>query len=98
MHENVYTIAVLPAREGCLDGLLGMLESLAASTRQEHGCIEYGFYQDGADSNVVLSFERWVDQEAEDKHWQTAHLKQAIASMGELLESDPKIFKTKKII
>ena len=98
MHANVYTIAILPAREGRVDELLATLESLASATRQEHGCIEYGFYRDSENSNTVLSFERWVDSAAEDSHWQTSHLKQAINAMDEILETKPQIFKAKKII
>lgn len=98
MKANVYTIAVLPAADGRADELLTTLQSLADSTRQERGCIEYGFYQDAADSNRVISFERWVDQDAEDSHWQTPHLKEALDAMGDLLASEPQIFKAQKVI
>jgi quinol monooxygenase YgiN len=46
----------------------------------------------------VLSFERWVDSDAEDSHWQTPHLKHAIGAMGDILERDPEIFKAANII
>ena len=98
MHANVYTMAVLPAKEGSVDELLKELETLARETRQEHGCIEYGFYRDSSDTNTVLSYERWLDQDAEDAHWETAHLKHAIAAMDRLLSEKPQIFKTTKII
>ena len=98
MHANVYTVAVLPAKEGSIDKLLTALESLASATRKERGCIEYGFYRDSADANTVLSFERWVDKEAEDSHWETEHLKEAIETMDRLLATKPQIFKTEKII
>lgn len=98
MHRNVYTIAVLPAKAGMIDELLAELKTLAAATRKEAGCIEYGFYRDAADSNTILSFERWVDQSAEDTHWQTPHLKHAIDAMDRLLATKPQIYKTSKII
>ncbi len=98
MRANVYTIAVLPAKEGSVEALLRELETLAEATRQEHGCIEYGFYQESSDANTVLSFERWLDQDAEDAHWETAHLKHAIEQMETLLTEKPKIFKSSKII
>lgn len=98
MHKNVYTIAVLPAKSDTIEKLLETLESLAKSTRQESGCIEYGFYRDSNDANCVLSFERWVDQASEDAHWKTPHLKKAIESMDELLATKPQIYKTQRII
>ena len=42
MLNNVYTIAVLPAKEGRIEDLLAALQTLADATRQEPGCIEYG--------------------------------------------------------
>ena len=98
MHENVYTIAVLPAKQGRIDELLSMLHTLADATRREHGCIEYGFYRSTEQPNTVLSFERWVDRAAEDSHWQTPHLKHAITAMGDILETEPQIFKAKNVI
>lgn len=98
MHRNVYTIAVLPAKAGSTDALLAELQTLAEATRQERGCVEYGFYSDAANPNTVLSFERWVDQQAEDEHWETPHLKRAIEAMGALLETPPQVFKTSKVI
>ncbi|MEN1678031.1 MAG: putative quinol monooxygenase [Planctomycetota bacterium] len=98
MQNNVYTIAVLPAKAAAADALLAELRTLADATRQEAGCIEYGFYREAADSNTVLSFERWVDQDAEDAHWQTPHLKHALGAMQTLLETEPQVFKCKKTI
>lgn len=98
MQANVYTIALLPAQDGKVNALIERLKSLAAATWQERGCIEYGFYQDAADPNLVISYERWVDQQAEDLHWRTPHLTEAIEAMKELLSSEPQVFKTHKII
>ena len=98
MLNNVYTIAVLPAKEGRIEDLLAALQTLADATRQEPGCIEYGFYRDTENPNTVLSFERWADAAAEDSHWQTPHLKAGIAAMGDILETKPQIYKAKKTI
>ena len=98
MRENTYTVAVLPAKENAVPKLLETLETLADATRQEHGCIEYGFYRDSADETQVLSFERWVDADSEHAHWETAHLKQAIQAMDDLLVTKPQIYKMKKIV
>lgn len=98
MHENVYTVAVLPAKQGRIDDLLATLRTLADATRRERGCIEYGFYRATEQPDTVLSFERWVDAEAEDAHWQTPHLKEALASLDDILESAPRVFKAKNVI
>lgn len=98
MTDNLYTIAVLTAKDGLIDELLTTLTSLAAATRQERGCIEYGFYRDSESNNTVLSFERWLDADAESAHWQTSHLNQALHTLESILESEPQVFKASKVI
>lgn len=98
MKNNLYTIAVLTAKDGRLDELLGTLTTLANATRQEHGCIEYGFYRDESNRNAVLSFERWVDADAESAHWNTQHLGDALQQLESILEEKPTVFKAMKVI
>ena len=73
MHENVYTIAVLPAKQGRIDELLSMLHTLADATRREHGCIEYGFYRAWVDGNTLTAeemeeFEMELDDATFDRY------------------------------
>lgn len=98
MTEKIYTIAVLPAVQGKIDVLLDHLETLAKQTRKEAGCIEYGFYQNQSNPNVVLSYEVWQDAEAEAAHWRTPHLMSAIAAFKHILDGKPTIYKGPRII
>ena len=98
MTENRYTIAVLTAKDGRVDELIGTLAGLAEATRTEPGCIEYGFYRDVTNANTVISFERWVDTAAEDAHWETTHLNDALQALESVLEAAPAIHKANKII
>ena len=98
MTDKVYTIAVLPAAEGKMDLLIKQLETLAEQTRKETGCIEYGFYHNQSDPNVVLSYEVWQDAEAEAAHWQTPHLTSAIEAFSHILDGQPTIYKGPRII
>ncbi len=98
MTEKLYTIAVLPAAQGKLAALIEHLKKLAEQTRREAGCIEYGFYQDQSNPNVVLSYEVWQDAEAEAAHWNTPHLTSAIEAFKHILDGEPTIYKGPKII
>ena len=98
MTDRLYTIAVLPAAEGKVDLLIKQLETLAEQTRKEAGCIEYGFYHDQSDPNVVLSYEVWQDAEAEASHWETPHLTSAIEAFNHILDGQPTIYKGPRII
>ena len=98
MKHNLYTIAVLTAKDGLAEQLLATLAGLAEATRAERGCIEYGFYRDAANPHNVLSFERWVDTDAESAHWQTEHLNRALQRLESVLERAPQVYKSAKVI
>lgn len=98
MAEKTYTVAVLTAQPGKTNQLIRQLEELAKHTRQEDGCIEYGFYQDQRNTNTILSYEAWKDVAAETKHWKTPHLNQAIEAFKGILDGDPVVYKGPKII
>ncbi len=98
MSTNTYTIAVLKAKPGKADALISVLENLADETRQEAGAVEYGFIRDQDEPDVILSYEKWKDAEAEASHWQTPHLKNAMAQFNGILDGKPAIYKGAKII
>lgn len=98
MSEKLYTIAVLKAQTGKYGEMIAVLEELAKQTRQEAGALEYGFYQNQGDPNIVLSFEEWQDVDVESAHWKTPHLTSAIAQFKDILDGDPIIYKGHKII
>ena len=98
MSANLYTIAVLKAKPGKADTLISVLETLAAETRKEAGAQEYGFIRDQKVPEVVLSYEKWRDAEAEAAHWRTPHLAAAIDQFKDLLDGEPVVHKGTKII
>ena len=98
MNEQMSVMAVLKAKAEKINNLIPILENLAQQTRQESGCVEYGFYQDNSDSTVILSFEVWKDAESEAAHWNTPHLNSALEEFGELLDGEPFVYKCTKII
>ena len=98
MSENLYTIAILKAKPGQTDALISVLENLAVETRKEEGALEYGFIQDQKSPDVVLSYERWKDADAESQHWGMPHLKSAIECFKDVLDGVPTIHKGVRII
>ena len=61
-----------------------VMEELAAATRQEDGCIEYGCAEDLLDPGLIHVKEIWRDQAALDRHRETPHTAKARESMGGL--------------
>jgi quinol monooxygenase YgiN len=67
------TIAVKPERrEEAKQRALRMAEE----THKEAGCLTYQFYADLADPNMFFIFEEWESDEALNKHFQSAHMKE----------------------
>ena len=99
MNDNIYTIAVLKAKEGRIGDLKATLENLAEETRKETGAVEYFFVHDEFhDNNTIVSYEKWVNADEEAKHWETPHLNHAINQLGDILEGDPIIHRGPKVI
>jgi quinol monooxygenase YgiN len=61
-----------------------VMEELAAATRQEDGCIEYGCAEDLLDPGLIHVKDIWRDQAALDRHRETPHTARARESMGGL--------------
>ncbi len=99
MSENLYTFAVLTAKAGHLDDLKSVLEALAKETRKESGAIEYFFIHDESHNpNTIVSYEKWENATQEGKHWETPHLKNALAQLEDILDVEPVIHKGPRII
>ena len=98
MEQQVEVIAVLIAQVGKEAEVQALLGGLADASREEEGCIEYGFYRDRADATRILAFEIWADQAALDFHFNTEHFKSAIGRLETLLATEPVITQCEKII
>ena len=98
MSEKLYTVAVLKAQTGKFDELVVVLEELAKKTLQETGVLQYGFYRNQEDPNIILSFEEWQDADVEAAHWKTPHLTSALEKFKDILDGEPTIYKSRQII
>jgi quinol monooxygenase YgiN len=56
-----------------LEGAIRAGSEMAATSRDEPGCIDYRFAIDIDDPLVVLVFEQWESGEALEAHFATAH-------------------------
>ncbi len=98
MSTQVYVIAQFRGKSDKIDQLVEMLTELTAQTRQESGCIEYGFYQSTDNPVMFSSFEVWENLASEEAHWQTQHIQHALARLPELTEGEAQIIKYRAII
>jgi quinol monooxygenase YgiN len=52
-------------------------------THKESGCLQYHFYTDVEDPNLLHVFEEWESQEALDTHFTLPHMAEFLAALGE---------------
>lgn len=81
-------VATMRAKEGKVDELRALLESLVAPTLAEGPCTVYALHQGIADPREFAFFELWTDQAALDAHLATPHLQEAVPKLADLLDGD----------
>lgn len=97
MTQKLYVTAKFTAKEDRVAGMISLLENLASQTRSETGCLDYGYYQSVDNPTDFSSFEIWESPEAESAHWNTQHLKDALAQLPELMDGNAEVTKYHKI-
>jgi len=81
----------LIARSGRRDELLAVLEELAVSTRNEPGNEVFVTHAARDEPDVVLGYERFVDDAAVDAHRATDAVRIAREKLDDLLTEPPEI-------
>ena len=66
---------------------------MVQATQKESGCLQYHFYADLEDENILHVFEEWDTQEALDAHFNTPHMAEFAESLPEILAAEPKIMR-----
>lgn len=71
------------------------LLSLVEPTRKEKGCIDYTFYRDNDDQNILMLYENWETEEDLQTHMETDRFKNTFKRIEGLFEL--KVHKLTKI-
>lgn len=77
------------ARPGTRDGLVAAAGVVTAATISDDGCLDYGFYADTRDPDVLLGLEVWRDQRALDAHLAHDHTTVFMNQLPDLIDGDP---------
>lgn len=86
----IWVTARFQVEPGQADALLPLLRELAAHSRQEPGCVEYGYYRNG---NAFTSIEVWDSPEAERAHDGTEFLAGILTHILPLLDGRPQVMR-----
>jgi quinol monooxygenase YgiN len=71
--------------------LVALCEQMQNDSRQEEGCIRYGFFAAVEDENSFIAVEEWKDREALDRHFAEPHLQKFAKGLLELVSERPEV-------
>ncbi len=84
-------VATLPGKPEKREELAALLADLAKTSRDDAGCLSYGFYADVEDPSTFVSVETWDAQSSLDDHMQQPHVTSGLGKLGDLLGGAPSI-------
>lgn len=77
-----------PDERAALEGLLATMQQ---KSREEDGCISYGFFQSIEDDTEYVAVEEWESQEALDAHFKQPHLGEFSAGLAKTVSAAPTV-------
>lgn len=91
--ETPTTIVI--ARVSCKpeqrDHLIEILTRLQTASREEDGCLNYGFCEAIEEENAFVAVEEWRDRDTLARHLQTPHIAEFLAALPEAIDGAPEI-------
>ena len=71
--------------------LIAQLQKMQDASREEEGCIRYGFFSAVEDAHSFIAVEEWEDREALDRHFAQPHLQEFTVKLLELVSGRPEV-------
>jgi quinol monooxygenase YgiN len=71
--------------------LIDLLQKMQDDSRQEEGCLRYGFFAAVEDPLSFIAVEEWADREALDRHFAQPHLQEFAAGLLDLVSERPEV-------
>ncbi len=73
------------------DAFRTVAERQVTLSREEAGCLNYGYYEDAMSPGTFLFYEEWKDQAAVDFHFAQSYCLEFMAASGELATNTPQV-------
>jgi quinol monooxygenase YgiN len=87
----VLVIGRVSCAEENRDELVAAAKRMQEASREEEGCIRYGFFAAVEDPLSFIAVEEWADRPSLDRHFQTPHLAEFAQRLGELVSERPEV-------
>ena len=87
----IVVIGRVRCEAGNRDALVAALTEMQDASREEDGCIRYGFFSAVEDPLSFVAVEEWRDRPALDVHFGQAHLREFGQKLLELVSERPEV-------
>ncbi len=84
-------IARIRAKSGSTATVRAILRGIVEPTLREPGCVSYRLVQHTTDPTEFATMEEWISLEAEEAHFFTPHILDALAKLSGHLADEPDI-------
>jgi len=74
-----------------IDAFRPVAERQVALSREEVGCLAYGYYEDAMQPGTFLFYEEWKDQAAVDFHFAQSYCHEFMEAAGRLSNKPPQV-------
>ena len=88
---ELIVIAHARAQAGRESEMEAALQTNAAASRGEAGCLSYSVLRGTQERNLFMTYERWRSQEDFNAHMATPHVQTLLETIGPMLSSPPEI-------
>jgi len=67
---------------------LDLMKGMVRLCRQEHGCLDYEYFEGMTDTNQIVLLQGWENADCLQAHYQTAHMEDFLGKLGNYLQSE----------
>jgi quinol monooxygenase YgiN len=90
-NTSLRVIARVAAKADSVEQVRAILMGIVEPTRREPGCLSYQLLQNQADPTDFTFVEEWARASAEQSHFATPHISDALRRLPGLLAAEPDI-------
>ncbi len=90
-NTTLRVVARVTAKPDCVEPVKAILLGLVEPTRRESGNLSYQLLQNNSDPTDFTFVEEWTTAPAEQAHFSTPHILDALRKLPGLLAADPDI-------
>ncbi len=91
-------IARIRAKPESVDTVRAILGGIVEPTRREPGCVHYRLLQHLTDPTEFATMEEWISVEAEEAHFFTPHILNALSKLSGHLAAEPDIRRYQAVV